>query len=251
MLSPLLRKAAGDAGFDLQLGTDREWERFGVSGIDGVVWVLPSGTGALLALPPSIAAGEFATITWADVPPPHGTRVVRCATPRELYEAMRRVRVLLAQKPPLPQARFQEKLAAITTTEAEAIVRRRVGQGLFREMLLDYWDGRCAVTGLDVPELLRASHAKPWSASTEEERLDPYNGVLLAVHLDLLFDRGLMTFDDEGKAVLSELLSSEARALLTPGPMRLQRVTPQHLAYLSYHRANVFRRSTGVVITTP
>src|SRR5690606_29795564 len=159
MLPALIRKAVEDAGFDLILGEDAEWTRIGVSGVEGHVWVVPVSKGALLALGPGVAASEFQTVTWTDVPlPPGAVRAARFRTLPELYDALRRVRVLLNQTPPLPEKRLEERLREISSTEAEAVVRQRVGQDLFREMLMEYWDGRCAVTGLAVPELLRASH---------------------------------------------------------------------------------------------
>lgn len=243
-LPPLLRKAAEDAGFDLTLGADGEWTRLGVSGLEGRVWVVPARAGALLALGPNAAAVEFQTVTWTDVPmPPGAARAVRCRTPAELYDALRRVRILLTQAPPLPEKRFEERLKAVSATEAEAVLRQRVGQDLFREMLLDYWDGRCAVTGLAVPELLRASHAKPWKDATDTERLDVYNGLLLAVHLDALFDRGLLTFADDGTALPSPRLAEGALEVLgfPEGVPPLQRVTDGHRPYLAYHRQHVFR----------
>lgn len=245
MLPPLIRKAAEDAGFDLTLGTDAEWTHLGVSGLDGRVWVVPLKAGALLALGPNAAAAEFKTVSWTDVPlPKDATSAVRCRTPAELYDALRRVRVLLAQTPPLPEKRFEQSLQAVGATEAEAVVRQRVGQDLFREMLLDYWDGRCAVTGLAVPELLRASHAKPWAESNDTERLDVYNGLLLAVHLDALFDRGLLSFTDDGTALLSPRLPTEVLAVLGfPGGVPpLQRVAEGHHPYLEYHRQHVWRK---------
>lgn len=83
-------------------------------------------------------------------------------------------------------------------TEREAIARARIGQGRFRDDLMKRWNRRCAVTGLSRPELLRASHIKPWSSSNNQERLDPSNGLLLAIAYDAAFDGGLITFDDEG-----------------------------------------------------
>jgi predicted restriction endonuclease len=129
-------------------------------------------------------------------------------------------------------------------TEALTEVRRRIGQDLFREALFEYWGGACAVTGLSVPELLRASHAKPWAESTDAERLDVYNGLLLAVHLDALFDRGLITFGDDGVGEFSPQLPAVAIAALGlgAGVLRLRHVQPGHRQYLAYHRANVFRR---------
>jgi len=245
MFPILLKKAIQDAGFDLTLGTDGEWLRIGISGLEGYAWVLPSGKGALVALQSEPPAGEFQLVTWTDVPMPNGAvRAFRCASAADLYQALRRVRVLVAEKPPLPEQQLAAKLASIPKTEAEAIVKQRIGQEKFREMLMDYWDGRCAVTGLAVPELLRASHAKPWKDATDKERLDPYNGFLLAVHLDALFDRGLMTFTDDGEAEFSPVLAPEALRMLVPGAdcLRLRRVTDGHRPYLEWHRERVFRR---------
>lgn len=153
------------------------------------------------------------------------------------------MRLLFDQRPPLPEKTLTQHIAAVTSTEAEALVRQRVGQRLFREALLEYWEGRCALTGLDAPELLRASHAKPWKDATDAERLDVHNGLLLAVHLDALFDRGLLGFTDGGEPLLSPELSQGAlEALgLGGGVPPLRRVTVSHLPYLHYHREHVWR----------
>ena len=246
MLPPLLKKATGDAGFDLLLGSDAEWERIGVSGLEAVAWVVPVGAGALLAVADRTVLAEFQTTSWTDVPLPRmAAGAIRCHTPAELYDRLRRVRVLLAQLPPVPLQRFAQRLAAVDATEAEAVVRQRVGQGLFREMLMEYWEGRCAVTGLAVPELLRASHAKPWKDADDRERLDVYNGFLLAVHLDALFDQGLMTFTAEGVAEFSPRLTSEELGLLVRdhSSLQLSKIAEGHRPYLDYHTRHVFRRS--------
>lgn len=242
MLPPLLRKAVGDAGFDVTLGSDAEWERLGVSGLAGSVWVLPVRAGAMLALDSPATLREFQTVTWTEVPlPASAAGAVRCPTPADLYHTLRLVRVLLDQMPPRPEQRFQRRLEEITSTEAEAVVRQRVGQGLFREMLMDYWEGKCAVTSLAVPELLRASHAKPWKDSTDAERLDVHNGFMLAVHLDALFDQGFMTFRDDGESEFSPKLSEDTRFLLLGNePLRLARVAEGHRRYMRHHREHVF-----------
>ena len=128
-------------------------------------------------------------------------------------------------------------------TEVERLVRQRVGQDVFREALLDYWGGACAVTGLALPDVLRASHAKPWADCTsDEERLDVFNGFLLAAHLDALFDRGLITFDAGGDLVIAPRLTAEHRASLHLSEgMRLRWVAPEHLPFLQWHRDHVFR----------
>src|SRR5206468_6646317 len=100
-------------------------------------------------------------------------------------------------------------------TEAECLVVQRVGQDIFRAGLMDYWQGRCAVTGLVVPELLRASHIKPWAdCETDAERLDVFNGLLLAPHLDAVFDAGFICMAPDGVLMVSAALPADARTIL-------------------------------------
>ncbi len=139
---------------------------------------------------------------------------------------------------------FQAKTAALPrTTEAERLVVQRVGQDVFRAGLLEYWQGRCAVTGLAVPALLRASHIKPWAdCETDAERLDVFNGLLLAPHLDAAFDGGWITFEDDGLMRVSKRLDERALAILgLSKPLRLVGLLPRHGAYLAWHRVEVFR----------
>ena len=120
---------------------------------------------------------------------------------------------------------------------------QRVGQDVFREGLLEFWDGRCAITGLSVPELLRASHIKPWAAcELDEERLDVFNGLLLAAHLDAAFDAGLITVADDGAMVVSPALDAEARGLLgLDRTVKVRGLAEGHRRFLGLHRGKVFR----------
>lgn len=129
-----------------------------------------------------------------------------------------------------------------STTEVLALVKQRRGQDLFRAALMDYWSGACAVTGIAIPELLRASHAKPWAkCDTDQERLNVFNGFLLCAHLDALFDQGLMTFDDQGTPIYSAKLDTETRSKLSLSPgLKLRWITAQHTPFLSWHRQHVF-----------
>ena len=94
------------------------------------------------------------------------------------------------------------ELESIPETERIAVLKSRVGQGVFRERLIGYWKG-CAVTGADCISVLRASHIKPWRDSSNEERLDQFNGLLLTPNLDAAFDAGRISFDNSGKIMLS------------------------------------------------
>jgi hypothetical protein len=131
-----------------------------------------------------------------------------------------------------------------STTEALALVKQRRGQDLFRQALVDYWGGACAVTGIAVPELLRASHAKPWAeCATDAERLNVFNGFLLCAHLDALFDRGLMTFDEHGAAVFSPRLDPDTkRKLGLEHSVQLRWIAAEHAQFLNWHRENMFRK---------
>lgn len=131
---------------------------------------------------------------------------------------------------------------AHTDTEREALIKARIGQGDYRDALLAYWGG-CAVTDCTIPALLRASHIKPWRAASAAERLDPYNGLLLTPNLDLAFDQGLISFDDNGQILLgSNLDPDSARALNLHSHLRLRQIEARHQGYLAWHRDNLFRK---------
>ncbi len=108
-----------------------------------------------------------------------------------------------------PKEDLAEELLSIsapTETERKELIKCRLGQGKFRAGLLKL-RGQCYVTGITDPRLLRASHIKPWRDSTNQERLDPHNGLLLTPLYDHLFDQGLISFDDTGAILLSSSLS--------------------------------------------
>ena len=138
---------------------------------------------------------------------------------------------------------FEKKTCDLPrATEVERLVIQRVGQDIFRAGLLEYWDGRCAVTGLAVPELLRASHIKRWAdCETDAERLDVFNGILLAPHLDALFDGGFITFRSDGDVAVSGTLDVPSRRTLgLETSLRASRPLLGHERYLAWHRLKVF-----------
>ena len=100
------------------------------------------------------------------------------------------------------------------TTERKAIIQARVGQGSFRKALIEKYHGTCLITGINLPKLLVASHIKPWSVSSNAERLSVDNGLLLSATYDRLFDSGLITFDKSGKIYISSLVCDDNMARL-------------------------------------
>lgn len=170
---------------------------------------------------------------------------------RDLCYMLRQCARVAQSLPDGPCHRFTKAVAeemanaAITTaTEVERLVRQRVGQDIYRESLMDYWGGACAVTGIALPELLRASHAKPWAdCATDAERLNVFNGFLLCAHLDALFDRHLMTFDQEGRAEFSPTVTRGLLEGLGLGaPVRLRWLSEEHRGFLTYHRERFVAR---------
>lgn len=131
----------------------------------------------------------------------------------------------------------------IDATTKERLISSRVGQGAFRRNIYDFEDS-CRVTKLKNPSFLIASHIKPWRlCSTASERLDGANGLLLAPHVDLLFDRGFLSFEDSGAVIISTRLSSEDLQLLGLEDFRNARTDPFHrrqTSYLGFHRDHVF-----------
>lgn len=126
----------------------------------------------------------------------------------------------------------------IKHTEVQALVRQRVGQQTFRRAMLNYWGGACAVTGIAVPAVLRASHAKPWAdCVSDAERLDVFNGFLLSANLDALFDRFLVSFSSGGDMLVSSAIAEVERSRLgLDEPLRLRWIAADHERYLDFHR---------------
>ncbi|MEJ8837743.1 HNH endonuclease [Ramlibacter sp. AN1133] len=120
-------------------------------------------------------------------------------------------------------------------TTRESLIQARVGQGKFRRDLIAEFGRCCAATALTVLPVLRASHVVPWRRSTDEERLDPSNGLLLSANLDALFDRALITFDEQGDLHVSRLVSDEQRAMLGISRGLQIRPTSKRAVYLRRH----------------
>ena len=94
----------------------------------------------------------------------------------------------------------------IDETEKEQLVKSRRGQGKFRENVQEC-EVHCRITGVSDARFLIASHIKPWRSSTNQERLDGQNGLLLTPNLDALFDRGSISFDDAGALLISPVIN--------------------------------------------
>lgn len=248
LLATRIEKAAQDAGFDRTPEARDGWLVFQSTAFAGEL-----GVNALAAKAFRIG---FSSIAWAEkvaadcsLPLFRSTGdwlaiVDSVAGYPSLHELLQRagtVARLLAGEGAAVFRRATQGLPA--TTEAERLTVQRVGQDLFRQSLIDYWQGRCAVTRLDIVPLLRASHIKPWAdCATDAERLDVFNGLLLAPHIDALFDGGWISFDDDGQVLVCSGLSGEQCALLgLDAAWRLNGIAEGHRGYLAWHRNKIFR----------
>lgn len=247
----LLEKLAQDNGFDVPVEATDHWLAFSSTQVALKLWLGAVGEGWCAAFSQPGVAAEIAALTSPTaVSLPAGAAASRqVGDMNQLHRVVRRAYQLSATLPDELLNEFERKTKDLPrATEVERLVVQRVGQDIFREGLMRYWEGRCAVTGLTEPELLRASHIKPWSkCDTDHERLNVFNGLLLAVHLDAAFDRGFITFDDTGAMLISPRLSSDdvARLGLTPD-LKLSRLEKGHLAALAWHRATHFRQQEAL-----
>lgn len=126
------------------------------------------------------------------------------------------------------------------------MVRERIGQQRYRKGLEQLWGGRCAVTKVSLPCLLHASHAKPWAEyESWAERLSPYNGFLLNVALDALFDQFLISFAADGSIMIAPDLDLGELAQIGVTPqLRIAGLRTEHEPFLEYHRKRFLERQS-------
>lgn len=117
----------------------------------------------------------------------------------------------------------------------ERVVKARKNQNKFREALFKR-ENKCKICGLAHKELLIASHIKPWSESTPEEKLNPFNGFLLCPNHDSLFDKHLITFEDNGQIIISKRLSETDKLLLNVDNDIIINIEEENKKFLESHR---------------
>jgi len=135
--------------------------------------------------------------------------------------------------------------AAIQETERQALVRSRVGQGVFKERVKSI-EKHCRITRVDNLTHLIASHCKPWRDATNEERLDGENGLLLTPSIDHLFDRGFIGFENNGQLIISPAAhrpSLERMGVETQRVVNVGAFSEGQKQFLEFHRESVLLRA--------
>lgn len=150
------------------------------------------------------------------------------------------------------ESKFAEILSGTENLKGKTKIREvktRVNQNVFRQIVLANYNKKCAITGIDIPDLLVASHIIPWSQN-EEERLNPENGICLSVMYDRAYDKGLIGITEKYQIVLSsELKTKEKKEYYSSTFGNLSGITmllPQKYLprkeFLQFHLDTVFRR---------
>ena len=161
----------------------------------------------------------------------------------DIAVALRRYATFRAQQAP-PSVPMDEPPSDIVT-DAAALVLQRRAQAAFRAALLSFWQGRCPMTGVTNPSLLVASHIKPWRDSNDRERVDLFNGLLLATPVDAVFDRLLITFDASGTILVAVRLTEVERSAFAIAALPARLLLHQrHLHYMDHHRARFMSRES-------
>lgn len=136
---------------------------------------------------------------------------------------------------------LKDALSDVPETCKQVMTFQRIGQAAFKKSLMDVYQGRCPITGITEPTLLRGSHIKRWADSDNSERLDPHNGFLFAVHIDALFDKGLITIDDDGRILSSDQKVHDLLLQMNVDTTAQIPLSRENKYYLVWHRKHLFK----------
>jgi hypothetical protein len=168
-------------------------------------------------------------------------------TAAEAYAAVENDRIVAGDELDVWESRIEQQVEtdpSVNETDREAIVRARRGQGLFKQRVMRI-ETHCRITGVDNPSYLLASHCKPWRDSSNEERLNGENGLLLTPSIDHLFDRGFIGFEDSGNLIISPVAhrpSLQRMGLETKGITNVGPFTNGQRQFLEFHRNAILLR---------
>lgn len=239
-----LEKSALDQGFSISLGESDGWLVFQAHAVPTRLVLSGDEDGVFMVGTSHPGVGSELADELAPAPKSHdGFDCFIAPNSGALFRIIGRIWALARSLPNEPLAEFERLVReAPSTTEVERLRKERIGQDVFRRALLNYWEDACAVTGVKNSTLLRASHIIPWArCESDEERLNVHNGLLLVATLDAAFDAGLITFEDDGRILISGKLSEGDQISSGIGHhMRLTRMHDEVRKRLAWHRAYLF-----------
>ncbi|MGH8377342.1 MAG: HNH endonuclease [Gammaproteobacteria bacterium] len=201
---------------------------------------------------PSGRGNQAVYLTWVEPPLAQELLVLIGFEGQQFWEQAGQTEMQYVPKNPDDTQNWEEHLRLeiesdkrIPATEKSALILARRGQGVFKQRV-SLIEHACRVTKVDRPEHLTASHCKPWRDSTNEERLDGENGLLLTPSVDHLFDRGFIAFDNDGTLLISPVahrLSLAKMGIPVDRLINVGQFSSGQRRYLDFHREAVFLRS--------
>ena len=161
-------------------------------------------------------------------------------------------RILAEKEHTTLERKYTEVLTGTEHLKGETKIREvktRVNQDVFRQIVISNYGGQCAITGIDIPDLLVASHIIPWSKN-EQERLNPENGICLSCLYDRAYDKGLIGITDTFEILISPELKKKSKKEyyatyfehLTKRKINLPQKYYPHKDFLDYHLNSIFRQ---------
>ncbi|ELB1501386.1 HNH endonuclease [Vibrio alginolyticus] len=123
----------------------------------------------------------------------------------------------------------------------------RIKQSEFRQNVLTVCGSKCCVTGVTDTSILIASHIKSWASSNDQERVDGHNGLLLAPHVDKLFDKHLISFNDDGSLLVSKRIERRVLDCWGIQSLFISQLTPRQCVYLAWHREQLRNKDAQFV----
>lgn len=136
-------------------------------------------------------------------------------------------------------AEIESVLENVKGEDRFVVTKQRVNQSVFRKRLLKRYGTRCCLCGVSGEDMLIASHIKPWSDADLEERVDVNNGLLLCPNHDWLFDKGYISFDEEGKIMFSVKLNEVNQIFMNVDKNKAINMSEKTRKYMEYHRENI------------
>lgn len=237
-----LAEVAGEYGYRIALGDKNDgWNTFRSMSVQGEI-----ALGLFSDAGPYILCVSLQKVTnridfYEILPTPAGYSKAYMFDSRDkLFNGVKRVyqeSQLLDEQYSNAFEEFAERTGYLGHTERETKARYRIGQAIFRNSLLEFWNFECPLTSITDIELLRASHIIPWSeCATDQDRLCVYNGLLLSTLWDAAFDKFLVTFSEEGETVFSKRLTSKARHNLSNAENSKICLQTEHQEWMRWHR---------------
>lgn len=142
---------------------------------------------------------------------------------------------------PVVQVERNTLIPLLAEAESEAKTKIRMGEQKFRENLMPLWEHQCTLCGIELPALLKASPSKPWKDSTDSERVDPYNGVLLCCNHDALYKKGFIAFDGQGRLhISSQIPEADYEKYGIHKKVKIAR-KEENKPYFKWHKRHLFR----------